>query len=133
MTYSFIIEGRLPSLNEYLQAERIKITRNGKFTTKGNAMKQREQAKIITCIRKSLRGLKITKPVKIHYDIYEENKKRDLDNVLSVISKFTQDSLVKAGVLHNDGWNEIQSISADFYIDKNRPHILVTLTEVEDE
>lgn len=134
MRYQFIIEGKLPNLNDYLKAERSRVGgRNGSFNTQGNVMKHQCQDRIIRCIRRDLRGLKINKPVVIHYDFYEENMKRDLDNVMSTAMKFTQDALVKANVLANDGWSCIKGISADFYVDARRPHILVTLEEIDDE
>lgn len=130
MTYKFTINGRLANLNDYLQAERVSIkTRNGKFTTKGNALKQQTQDYIIPQITRDLRGLHITKPIRIHYRFYEQNKKRDLDNVWSFASKCTQDSLVKAKVIDNDGWENITAISSEFFVDSVNPRIEVFLIE----
>ena len=131
-TYKYVIDAQLPTLNEYLAAERRKYKgRRGGYTTGGNEMKHKWQTYITVCIRKSLRGVTIREfQVDIHYDIYEPNKKRDKDNVLAVLQKYNQDALVKTGVLKNDGWNEIRNLSANFYIDKKNPRTEVTLTLV---
>ena len=128
MYYTFTIQGTLANLNDYLRAERVTFTsRNGKFTTKGNTLKHETQNKIIGYIRKDLKGLHIDKPIKIHYRIYEPNRKRDLDNILSFIMKCTQDSLVLCKVIDNDGWNNIIGISSEFMVDAQNPRIEVFL------
>ena len=132
--YSFTIDGRLDCLNDYLKAERVRIrTRTGKITTVGNNLKHKTQEYIIACIRRDLRKVHIDKPVSIYYCFYEPNKKRDLDNVMSFAMKTIQDSLVLSGVLNNDGWACIQGISADFRVDAKNPHIVVVLTELDDD
>lgn len=131
MTYKFTINGRLQCLNDYLKAERVSFSKGGKLNTKGNVLKHQSQDFIITQIRRDLRGLRITKPIKIHYRFYEPNMRRDLDNVMSFAMKVTQDSLVLAKVLENDGWNNIQGISAEFYVDASKPRIEVFLIEQE--
>ena len=131
MTYKFTIMGTLANLNDYLKAERVSFSKGGKLNTKGNILKHQSQDFIITQIRRDLRGLRISKPVKIHYRFYEPNMKRDLDNVMSFAMKVTQDSLVLAKVLENDGWNNIQGISAEFYVDALKPRIEVFLIEQE--
>lgn len=132
MTYKFTIYGRLPCLNDYLGAERIKInTKYGKFQTKGNVMKHEAQDLIISYIRKDLRELHIDKPIKIHYNFYEPNRKRDHDNVISFIMKTVQDSLVLAKVIDNDGWANIVGASYTPNVDANNPRIEVFLIEQE--
>lgn len=133
MKYKFTINGNLPNLNDYLKAERIRVGGRNSFHTKGNLMKHEQQTRIIGCIRRDLKSLKITKPIRIHYDFYEPNEKRDLDNIMSTTMKFTQDSLVLAKVISNDGWKCITGISAHFYVDKLNPRIEVTLIEVTEK
>ena len=122
----------MPDLNDYLKSERIAIRKNGKFTTKGNAMKQEYQRKVVSAVRSQLMGIHINKPVKIHYDFYEQNKRRDQDNVSSFARKVIQDGLVKGGLLANDGWMNIVGFSDDFYVDKDNPRIEVIIREVDD-
>ena len=130
MTYKFTIYGKLANLNDYLKAERVSVRgRNGRFTTKGNNLKHTTQTGIIRAIRRDLGGLHINKPIKVHYKFYEPNKKRDMDNVWAFASKCTQDSLVLASVIDNDGWSNITGISAEFFVDKDNPRIEVFLIE----
>jgi Holliday junction resolvase RusA-like endonuclease len=131
MEYKFTFYGVLPNLNDYLQGERIPIRKNGKFTTKGNVMKQENQRKIIKILRRDLLGLHIQKPIEITYKFYEINRKRDLDNISAFAHKVIQDALVKAGTIENDGWKHIRGFSDEFYVDSENPRIEITLREVD--
>ena len=122
MEYKFTIYGKLPSLNEFLAAE--KCLYHG--YSKGNAMKAKYQKIIIQWLR--VAGIKhIKSKVFINYKFYEANKKRDKDNISAVAHKFVQDALVVAGVLTNDGWQNIEGFADYFEIDKKNPRIEVTL------
>ena len=132
MTYKIVIPGQMPNLNDYLSAERQKFkTYTGKTNTKGNELKQKWTDYTIIYIRKSVRGLKIEKPVKLHYKFYEPNMKRDMDNVASFAMKIIQDSLVKAKVLKNDGWRWIKGFECEFAVDAESSRIEITITEVD--
>ena len=132
MDYDLVLNGTMPNLNDYLHGERIAIRKNGKFTTKGNAMKQEYQRKVVSAVRSQLRGIHINKPVKIYYTFYEKNRKRDLDNISAFAHKVIQDGLVQCGLLANDGWKNIVGYSDDFYVDKENPRIEVIIREVDD-
>ena len=95
MEYKIIIEGRFPSLNEFIEANRI-------HKQKGNNMKRNDQRTISIYLQQQHRKLHIDKPVTLHYTFYEPNKKRDLDNISSYFHKIFQDALVLCGVLHNN-------------------------------
>ena len=45
----------------------------------------------------------------------------------------TQDALVKAGTLKNDGWNQIGGYEDLFDVDKENPRIEIELIEMESE
>ncbi len=127
MEYHFTIHGTLPGLNDYLKAERS-------FSRKhscGNDMKQKYQHYISGEIRNTLKRLKIEKKVLLHYLYYEPTKRRDLDNIAATAHKFTQDALVKCGVLENDGWNNVCGFTDRFFVDKENPRIEVTIQEVD--
>ena len=132
MVYTFTIKGRLPDLNDYLQAERVtRRTQNGKLFTKGAEMKKQWQKYIITYIRKDLRGVKITKPVIIHYHYYEPNARRDYGNIHAVAQKFVEDALQIAKVLVNDNQKYVKGFTADFEVDASNPRIVIDIEEVE--
>ena len=78
----------------------------------------------------ALKGQKPLKPpIRISYLFVEQNKRRDHDNVSGYWHKVWQDSLVKAGLLENDGWNEIVGYRDDFTVDKNNPRIEIVIYE----
>lgn len=124
MEWTFIIKGRLPGMNEYTASCR----RNPYAGAKEKRAAQNMVAQIII---QQIRDVRITCPVSICYRWYEQNKKRDHDNVSGFGHKVIQDALVECYVLQDDGWDEIVSYSDEFYIDKKNPRIEVTLTEVE--
>ena len=122
MKIKFTIPGRLPGLNEYINAER---------QNKYMAAKMKKQAEeLIAWSLKAEKRVKFKNPVLIHYLWVEKDRRRDKDNICFA-KKFIQDALVKAKVLKNDGWNEIADFKDDFDVDKDNPRIEVTITEVE--
>lgn len=82
--------------------------------------------------KSQLRRVKFDCPVIMRYTWYEPNRKRDKDNISSFGRKCIQDALVKAGVLKNDGWNEIESFSDKFFVDKKNPRIEVEICPLDD-
>ena len=89
-------------------------------------MKRACEVLIINAIRKAhLR--KIKSPVVLHYTFYEQNRKRDLDNISATAHKFVQDALVKAGILENDGWQWITGFTDAFAVDAKNPRIEVEI------
>lgn len=121
MVQTFTIYGRLPSLNEYIAAERAKYNAAAR-------LKRQYQEIIISYINLS-RLKPITSAVHITYRFYEKNRKRDKDNIAAIAHKFIQDSLVITGILKNDGWANIVGFSDEFYIDTKNPRIEVILND----
>jgi len=128
--YKFVVKGKMPTLNEYLKAERVNKRVNGKFQTMGNVMKKDWQKRALLSIRIQLKGKRCNPPVNIHYHFFEENQKRDKGNVLGFAEKIIEDALQDAGTLGNDNWQWINNISCEFDIDAKNPRVEVTLTEV---
>lgn len=116
------IPGRLPGLNEYIEA-----CRNSKF--EGNKLKSGVENHIIRCIKSQLRGVQFKKPVVMNYTWVEPNRRRDKDNI-AFARKFVQDALVKAKVLKNDGWAYIENFTDDFAVDAKHPRVEITFQEV---
>lgn len=124
--YKLVIPGILPNLNDYISAER-------QHRQKAATMKKQIEQVVILCAKNQLRGVKFTEAVFMRYIWYEPNKKRDKDNISSFGRKCIQDGLVKAGILKNDGWNEIEAFSDEFYVDKKKPRIEVEIEEIKHE
>ena len=135
MIYTFTIptseKHKLPSLNDYIRAERERIGGRGKFLTKGAVMKKEWQQYISIFIRKDLKSLRIEKPIVIHYHYYEPNRKRDLGNIHAPVQKFVEDALQDCGTIINDNQRYLVGFTADFEIDKENPRVVVELEEKE--
>lgn len=122
---SFVIEGRLVNLNDYQYACRSHYM-------VGNKMKKNEQTKVkqaIVC--SNLKPIE-NYPVKIKYHFFEENRKRDLDNVAAMAHKIIQDSLVSMDILENDGWKQVKGFEDTFDVDKENPRIEIIILEKDE-
>lgn len=119
------IPGRLPGLNEYVEAER-----RNRF--KAAKLKRDAQDWVILCIKKHMRGVHITRPVYIRYYWHEPNRRRDKSNVSGYGRKVIEDALVEAGVLQDDGWDEIEGFEDRYFLDKANPRIILEIEECLD-
>ncbi len=115
-----------PSLNDYIHA-------CARHPQVGARMKRDYQMVASNAIRKQLRGVSLERPVRIHYDFYEPDHKRDISNVASFFVKVFEDALQDCKVLKNDNWAHIRGYSQDFHIDKGNPRVEVVITETEEE
>lgn len=127
MTHRVVIPGTFSSMNQFIEANR---TGKGKWN-KGNQMKQNDQNFISVYIGNQLRKVHINGPVRLNYNFYEPNKKRDLDNISGYFHKVFQDALVSCGVLHNDSWHYITGFSDSFFVDSKNPRIEIEIIEGE--
>lgn len=122
MKQTLIIPGRLPGLNEYIDAER-----NNKYKA---AKMKRDSEDIVMfnarrCRLKAFHGAVVMK-----YRFYEKDRRRDKDNISSYGRKIIQDALVKSKIIRNDGWNDIAGYSDTFEVDKKNPRIEIDIEEV---
>ena len=101
--YHVEIPLKLPSLNEYTNANRTK-------SYKGAKMKKDVQA-AITPFLETLP--KIEKPIRIHFTWVEGNKRRDYDNICFA-KKFVLDALVENGYLSDDNRKIVTGFTDDF-------------------
>lgn len=126
--YKVIIDGKFPSINEFIDANRRS---KGKWN-KGNQMKQQSQEEISWQLCNQLKKVHIDKPVRLIYSYFEPNKKRDLDNISGYFHKVFQDALVHCGIIHNDSWHYIVGFSDEFNVDNKNPRIEIIIQEVGD-
>lgn len=124
MKYSFIIAKKLPSFNEYTNANRYN-------RYKGAKMKKDLQSFIRGAIYCQLGKIKIEKPVIGNFTWIEENRRRDLDNVCYA-KKFILDSLVECGVLKDDNRKMVCGFRDSFEYGKTAK-VIVELEEIEEE
>lgn len=123
MNQKFVINDRLPGLNEYTANQRA-----NKYG--GNLMKRTAQKAVEWQIRAS-RLKPIKSPVKLVYSFYEPNRRRDKDNISGFAHKVIQDALVNTGILKGDGWKDITGYADSFFVDPKRPRVEVELIEVD--
>lgn len=118
------IKGRLPGLNEYTTACRTNAH-------KGAEMKRTAQETVMWHILSTMRGVRFTRPVFLLFTFYEQDRRRDQDNVSSFARKVIQDALVKCGTIKDDGWDYVCGHMDLFEVDKENPRIVVEFIEME--
>ena len=122
--YNLVIPGTLPGLNELIAAERT-------HRQKGAKLKRDTETLVRLHIRQQLRGVRPKTPVMLYYHFHEPSRRRDKDNIAAFAHKSIHDSLVKEGILANDGWDYIEGFVDVFSIDKKNPRIEVKIVEPE--
>lgn len=126
MQYYFVINAKLPSLNEYI----AKINSN-RHT--GNKFKQ-ETEELIQWAIKSAKIKKMIqptcKPCTVHFEWHEKTRKRDCDNIASA-KKFILDALQKENIIPNDNQKYIKGFTDNFVKD-TKDYVIVKLIEVEE-
>lgn len=63
----------------------------------------------------------------VRFEWVEPNRRRDPSNVCGGGTKILLDALQHAGVLKNDGWKQVLSLSHRWRVDAANPGVLVTL------
>lgn len=119
MTQKFIIKGKLPSLNDY-----INLCRGNKYGA--NQKKKIEQNRIALYMRDYKIHRVKDYPIKLKIDWFEKNNKRDADNIFFAV-KFILDSMVEYGVIENDSRKYVSSIQNSVFTDKENPRIEVEI------
>lgn len=119
----FILEGRLPGLNEYIAAM-------NKSRWAGADMKRKWTNKVrdaaIEAHEPKHSGRVI---VKVRW--VEKNRRRDKDNIRFGM-KFVLDGLVKAGVIPNDSWDYVEKPDDEYAVDPDFPRVEVYVKEVSE-
>lgn len=118
---TFFVPGPLAGLNEIIDAAK---SGHGK----GNAyarLKKAETEKVAWCARAA--RLPTLTGARFRFLWWEAKRNRDKDNVAAG-RKFILDGLVEAGVLPNDGWQEVQDWEDAFgFGPGGKPGVYVTI------
>lgn len=114
------ISGELPGMNEIINANR-----NNRYA---GASQKKKFTNLVAweCKAQGIKPIGYKVDVEIHW--YCKNKRKDKDNI-SCGMKFLLDGLMTAGVIPNDGWNEIGDINHRFFVDKDNPRVEMFLME----
>lgn len=126
--YRFTVYGFDSGMNELLSG-RLYDYRTRKYR---NSVKSRNDKVCAIAIRNAIGGVRIAKPIKMHFNFYCKNKRRDRMNVASAFEKSFSDALQECNIIKNDGWDDILNVTYDFHIDKDNPRVEVAIMEVED-
>lgn len=110
MAYKLVIEGSLPSLNEYVNVERT-----NRYAAA--SLKKKTQEGIIWAIRGQLPYRYFEGPIYVTFRWYCKDKRKDKDNI-AFAKKFIFDALQEAERLKNDDWSNVVGFADEFYIDK---------------
>ncbi len=119
----FEIPFKLPSLNDYINANRTN-------PHKGASFKKRVESDIILAI-KAQRVHPITLPCIVSMTFVEGDRRRDVDNVESA-KKYILDALVSIGILKGDSPKHVIG-APSFTIYAKGAKVLVCIVECEDE
>ena len=113
-----IIPGELPDLNEIIRVSKLHY---GAYSTM-----KRKYTKIV-----AIHSMNLPKIKKGDFVIrwYSKNRRKDPDNIAGGGTKILLDGLIDAGILENDGWNQVNSITHLFEVDKNNPRTEVVIYE----
>ena len=110
---TFVIQGRLPTLNEYINANRTPL-KNHKGTM-GSIMKK-DTDNLCAMFIKASKIKPVTSPQFIEFE-WHFNTRHDFDNI-AFAKKFILDALQKCKVLKNDNQKYVVGFSDRFIKDK---------------
>ena len=96
---TFIIKGEFISLNEYINAERT-----NKYIAA--SIKKREMGEILV----QLPNGRYTEKIFLSFQAFVKDRRKDPDNIYVMFVKHFLDSLVKKGIIENDGQKHIGQI-----------------------
>lgn len=127
MIQEFTIQGRLDGLNEYTAANRFHFR-------KGSEMKRRNQD-LVTWSIKAARLKPHHGAVSVEITWVEglrpgakQFRPRDRDNI-RFSAKFILDALQEAGIICEDNWDTVVSITDRFYLNRNNPRVIVKIAD----
>lgn len=120
--YKLTIQGQLSNLNDYTKA-----CRGNKY--QGSRMKKSNEQIITAHIWQQLRDVHIKGKVRLTFNWYEPNRKRDIDNVCFA-KKFILDALVSNQTIEADGWRCVVGFNDNFFVDKDNPRIEVFIEQI---
>ena len=118
---TLVINEKLPNLNDYTKA-----CRTNKFV--GASMKKKYETIISSYIEQQLKGVNFKNKVKLSFRWYEQNKRRDIDNIC-FSKKFILDALVSNNIIETDGWQGVVGFTDEFFIDKSGYRVEVDIKE----
>ena len=139
--YKYWIPGKVPSMNELIYAKQVTNPHQSSWLLDKKKKKATHMWNKYNEIKKAwtnrvhkIASLELPpsplKSVYISYHVIENTKKRDPDNFCFSAIKFINDGLVKAGVLENDGANNVTGLKTTWEFNSQvEPGIIVTVID----
>lgn len=118
----WFMPGPLPGMNDY-------ISTGNRF--RYDTAKKKWHKLIAQQIQHN--GLAPMSFVHFRFTWYEKNKRRDPDNFTAIGKKFILDALKQAGILTNDGWNNIAGLEDRWLVNAASPGVMIEMEEVSHE
>lgn len=115
-----VIEGELADLNHY-----IRVERSNRF---GAAAMKEAMTSLVAQHARYKKLPVIDYKFTMYTTWYCKNKKKDPDNI-SFAKKFILDGLMSAGIIKNDGWEQIAAFVDEFFIDAKKPRVEVEFVQ----
>lgn len=127
MQNMFIIHGKLPSLNEYVDECRRNRYSSNKYKKNIELFIKAEihNAKV----RKTLSAL--NQPVFVVFEWHEKTKRRDSDNI-AFAKKFILDAMQSAGIIPNDNRKYVKGFS-DVIVDDKDDFVIVKILNYQEK
>lgn len=130
MIQQLFIPGPFPSLNELLDSAKVlgSIHTNGKRFVKYNKTKANMTDYICILAKRYLKPIKS----KAYFTFvwYENNKRKDPDNISSAGRKIILDALVTSNIIPDDSYKYIKGFKDIFFFDKRKRNgVLVIIKE----
>ena len=132
MAYQVVISNKnkkfpIKGLNELLAG----MYWNARLKKFQNEIKSNNDKTCRLAILKTMRGVKIEKPIRCHFHIYAKDKMHDRGNIYTATEKSFLDALQQLKVIKNDGFDDV--LDSTFYteLDRINPRIVVEIEEVE--
>ena len=119
MLVEFFIPGQFTTLNEHIAAA-------NRHRQESARIKREETMRVQLAARELP---EITEyPVDLYLIWYRSSRKSDPDNIAFAI-KYILDGLQQAGVMKQDTWACVRSITHEFRIDRDNPGVSVTVSK----
>jgi hypothetical protein len=117
-----IIPGKLPTLNEI-------IAESKRHYGQYSSMKARHTEMVALLAKEQ--NIKPISQADFIITWYCWNKRKNKDNIMAG-QKFIFDGLQYAGIITNDGWQQLRNVEHRFEVDKKNPRIEVIILPVEE-
>lgn len=128
MGYTVTVYGYDSGLNELLNHQEKRYDPRTKRMRVYNNEKRKNDKLCVKAINESeIKGVRIKKPIFVHYHFFCKDKMRDKTNIAYAFCKSFLDSLQICKVIPNDGWANIENVDFSFEVDKHNPRVVVDI------